>query len=324
MDTNKKELPIQKWLPDATPLIYGCMGLGGGWNTQPVSNDDVRQARQVVEAALAAGMRIFDHADIYTFGKAETVFGRILAEQPSLREEIILQSKCGIRFADENAVKRYDFSAPWIEQSVNQSLQRLNTDYLDVLLLHRPDPLMQPEEVAGALDRLHAAGKVRFFGVSNMNVAQMDLLSRTIEQPLIVNQLQMSLGQHDWLNAGVDPESNASGFASGIVEYCQVHGIQLQAWGCLDQGRFSGRDVANEPEPVQRTAAYVRKLAEEHAVSPEAITLAWLMRHPAHIQPVVGVTHTGRIQACAAAPEVVLSREDWYRLYEAARGVELP
>jgi predicted oxidoreductase len=319
--------PLQRYVERSSPLVFGCMNLGGGWNQEPVCAADIKQAHDVIDAALDAGICVFDHADIYTFGKAEQVFGQVLQQRPELREQISLQSKCGIRFADANTPQRYDFSADWISSSVDNILSRLNIEQLDVLLLHRPDPLMQPEEIATTFARLQQAGKVKHFGVSNMQQHQMNMLQDALATPLVVNQLELSLSHLAWLDEGTTAGCSGEhgvNFSSGTIEYCRRNKVQLQAWGSLSQGLFSGKDVSAEPESVQTTAALVAKLAAEYQVSKEAIVLGWLMRHPANIQPVIGTTNLQRIKACAEASKVQLSREHWYALYLAARGRALP
>ena len=322
-----KALPLAKHLPNVSRLAYGCMGLGGNWDDQPIDQGHVQQAHEVIDASLEAGINFFDHADIYTFGKAEQVFGKVFAQRPELREQIYLQSKCAIRFDDAAGPKRYDFSPEWIRQSVDGILARLGTDYLDVLLLHRPDPLMEPESVAEAFNVLQASGKVRHVGVSNMQAHQMAHLQHFLDQPLVANQIEISLQRHDWLDEGVTaghPTSTGVGFSSGTLEYCQLNQVQIQSWGSLCQGLYSGRDVSQADAATQATAALVAELAAQYQVSNEAIVLAFLTRHPAAIQPVIGTTNVARIQACAAASELVLSREHWYALYVTARGAELP
>ena len=320
------DLPLHAHLPSASRLVFGCMGLGGGWTTTPFDEDDVRAAHAAVDAALEAGITVFDHADIYTFGKAESVFGRMLAERPDLRASILLQSKCGIRFADDAGPKRYDASASWITHSVDGTLARLGIERLDALLLHRPDPLMEPAEIAEAFTALRASGKVDHFGVSNMSGAQMQWLQAALDAPLVANQIELGLGALAWLEEGVTVGQGAAaevGFTAGTLEYCRASGVQLQAWGPLSQGRFSR--APEDAAPAERsTASVVAEMAGRYAVPPEAIVLAFLLRHPARIQPVLGTTDPARIAACARALEIELAREDWYALYEVARGGELP
>lgn len=316
-------LPLHTHLRDVGPLVYGCMALGGDWNGGPLTEADIAQAHAAVEAALAIGVTLFDHADIYRRGKAEAVFGELLKRDASLRAKLRLQSKCGIRFADDTAPGRFDFSAEYIERSVDGILQRLGVEHIEILLLHRPDPLMQPAEVARAFGRLKAAGKVGHLGVSNMHAGQMRWLQSALGEPLVANQLEMSLAKLDFIDAGTtfnDPQAATRPGAmawAGTLEYAQQHGVQLQAWGSLAQGRF------NDPA-ASAAAQVVQEIAEAHATTANAVLLAWLLRHPAGIQPVIGSGNAERIRACGDAVKVQLSREEWYRLYVAARGQALP
>lgn len=302
-------------------LVYGGMGLGGGWDTEPYTAAHIGQAEAAVEAALAVGITAFDFADIYRHGKSEAVFGEVLARTPGLRERIVLQTKCGIRLPDGDRSGHYDLRGSSIVQRVEESLTRLRTDVLDVLLLHRPDPLADPRDVAQALDSLHRQGLVRQFGVSNMGAAQIEQLQRHLGLPLAANQLEMSLGRRDWVESGVLLNTPAAGgyeFPVGTLEYCAAHRIQLQAWGSLAQGRFTGPD----PGPA---GALVAELAERKGTTPETILLWWLRRHPAGIVPVIGTSRPERIHACRDAqlpPD--LGHEEWYALWIAARGKPLP
>ena len=319
-------LPINHTLPGASRLVLGCMGLGGGWNTTPLTQQDEQQAFALIEAALDCGINLFDHADIYTFGKAEAVFGRYLQAFPAQRQQLLLQSKCGIKLGNAEQPGHYDLSKIAILAAVEQSLERLNTDYLDLLLLHRPDPLMEPDEIAAAFEQLQQQGKVRHFGVSNMGWPQLQLLQRSLTVPLVVNQLEMSLYRHHWLEESLltgMPEGAGCHFGYGTVEYCQREQIQLQSWGSLAQGRyFSAR--ADETAAEQATRQLVAKLAAEYQSTPEAIVLAWLLRHPARIQPVLGTSQPARLAAAVRAEQLDLSRLHWYQLYIAARGGALP
>ena len=310
-------------------LVLGCMGFGGGWNRNPITQEDVRNAEQAVDVARSIGISMFDHANIYARGKAEEVFGTVLKQRPGLRDEIVIQSKCGIRFGEGSVPGRFDFSKEHILEAVDASLHRLGIDYLDVLLLHRPDPLMEPDEVAEAFGKLKATGKVRYFGVSNMSVAQIRFLQRALPDQLAVNQLEMSLSHLDWLDQGIHVNQQAGtsvNFSEGLMEYCQMERIQIQAWGPLAQGRFSGRSVEGEPENIRQTAELVKRMADEKATTPEAIVLGWLMKHPALIQPVIGTTNTDRILACKDAEQQaqLMTREEWYTLYVSARGQAMP
>lgn len=307
-------------------MVFGCMGLGGDWNVSDISADARRLSYQALDSALEHNFRLFDHADIYTRGKAEQVFGDYLALHPGLREKILIQTKCAIRFQDDTSVGRYDFSAAYIRQQVELSLRQLQCGYIDLLLLHRPDPLMDVHEVASVLNELQQQGKVKQFGVSNFGVPQLQLLQSAMSQPLLVNQLEMSLAKIDWLEQNVLTgmvQGASHFFGYGTVEYCQQHQVQIQAWGSLAQGLFSG-GKSPETAAQRHTADLVRQLAALYQTSPEAIVLGWLMRHPAGIQPVIGTTNPARIKACAQAPDIQLSREHWYALYVASRGQPLP
>lgn len=294
------------------------MGLGGTWDDAPVSDAQLKKAYQALDAALAAGVRLFDHADIYTHGKSEQVFGRWLRSSGVPRDSILLQSKGGIVLGGDS--NTYDLSADAIVRGVEASLERLQTDYLDLWLLHRPDPLFAVDEVAGALESLHAAGKVRAVGASNMHAQQLALLADALPMPLVAHQLELSLARLAWLDEGVDVNTgSASGGVAACIDWCRRRGVQLQAWGALAQGRFSGAR-AQDHEAGRAVSA----LAAARGVPPEAVVLAFLLRHPAHIQPVIGTTDPERIAACARAPEVTLTRDEWYALYVAARGRALP
>ena len=307
--------------PPAT-LIYGCMGLGGDWTPGPVTSAAIDQAAAAVEAALSIGVTVFDHADIYRHGKAETAFGEVLKRSPGLRERILIQTKCGIRLDPEHAP--YDLST--IVARVDDSLARLGVDYVDTLLLHRPDPLLEPAEVARAVAELHAAGKIRALGVSNMSGAQIAFLQREIDLPIAANQLELSLGRHDWVDSTVlvnHPEGADNTFPHGTLEYCASNGVRLQAWGALAQGRYSG---APHEAADEAASALVSALAEQKNTTREAIVLGWLMRHPAHIDPVLGSSDPERIRSCgdAAAQGAAMTRDEWFALYIAARGRKLP
>ncbi len=323
-----RTLPLNKRGIPASRIALGCMGLGGGWDHEPVTAENIKQGHEAVEAALSIGINFFDHADIYTRGKAEKVFGQILKDRPGLREEILIQSKCGIKLIEPgDTTNTFDISREHILKSVDGTLSRLGTDYIDILLLHRPDPLMDPEEVAEALHQLKAAGKVRHFGVSNMSAAQIRLLQHYCDEPFIVNQLHMSLAKISWLDAMVsvnrEPWKDII-FPEGTIEYCRMENIQLQAWGPLAQGSFSGRSLEGQPENVVNTAALVKELARQKNTAPEAIVLSWLMTHPAAIQPVIGTVNPQRIAACAGADQLELTRKEWYDLYVSSRGDKLP
>ena len=324
-----KKMPLEKRDISNSRLVLGSMGFGGGWNQDPITKEHIKSAEKAIDAALEIGISMFDHADIYTMGKAEKVFGEILKDRKDLRENIILQSKCGIRFPEGNAPQRYDFSKQHIIDSVDGILKRLQTEYLDILLLHRPDPLVEPEEVAEAFEQLKSSGKVKHFGVSNMSAAQIKLLNAYCPDPMIVNQLEMSLKRIDWVDQGILVNQKAGtevNFADGIIEYCRLENVQIQAWSPLANGMYSGRQLDHLSEGDKQTIQLVREMAEEKETTPESIILGWLMRHPALIQPVIGTTNPTRIQNCRDAIQQSenMSREEWYSLYTSSRGQKMP
>lgn len=307
-------------------VLYGCMGLGGPWDAPTYAAAEIDQAAAVIEAAIAAGMTTFDHADIYTRGKAESVFGEVLARSAGLRERITLQTKCGIRLAEGERPGLYDLRRDTILARVRESLTRLQVDSVDVLLLHRPDPLADVREIAAAVGELRGAGLIGAVGVSNMNVAQVRALQNHLDEPLVSNQLEMSLARRAWVEDGVQVntvEGAEVEFPTGMVEYADERSLQLQAWGSLAQGRYTGR--AGTPAELA-TTQLVSEVAERHTTTPETVLLWWLQKHPVGIAPVVGSTNPARIAACAdaatRAPE--LTHEEWYELWVTARGGPLP
>lgn len=310
-------------------LIYGCMGLGGSWSTEPHDAAHVDQAAAAIDAALDIGITLFDHADMYRSGKSEAVFGEVLARTPGLREQIRLQTKCGIRLNERGLETYYDLSRESILERVNGSLERLQTDYVDVLMLHRPDPLMDRAEVASAVGQLISEGKVRQLGVSNMSGAQIAALQEHLPVPVAANQLEMSLLKRAWLESTVlvnHPEALDYSFPHGTLEYCAQQGITLQAYGSLARGLFTGAPPEDPTAAETATTALVAKLAEEKGTTGEAIVLGWLMKHPAGIAPVIGTANPERIRACADAVRVAqdMTRAEWYRLWVTARGRNIP
>lgn len=322
-------IPLPHTTLTGSKLILGCMGLGGGWARDTVlTKAHEQEARAFLDAGLELGANFYDHANIYARGRSEEVFGRILKERPGLRDQLILQSKVGIRWADDPAgtPQRFDFSRQNILEATDGILHRLGTDYLDILLLHRPDVLWEPEEIAEAFALLKAQGKVRYFGVSNQNRFQMEYLQSVLPDPLVANQMQMSLLHSGFAEVGISFNQSAPRYPNGwegTVEYCRQHRVVMQAWSPVDRGVLTG-DVSNQPDSVKAAAALVKKLAADHGVPPEAIQLAWLLKHPAGIQPVLGTSKPERLRACARALDVTLSREEWYSLFAAARGAPMP
>ncbi len=315
---------------EVSRIAYGCMGMGGSWDQAPLSEQTRREAVQAIRTALDKGINFFDHADIYCWGKSEEAFAAIWSEVPHLREKIVVQSKCGIVMEGarpESTVGQFDFSYEHIIRSVEGSLKRLQTDYVDVLLLHRPDPLVEPEEVARAFDALHASGKVRYFGVSNHTAAQLRFLKKSLNQPIVANQLEVSLLHLHLIDEGIvfnqnQPERALRG--EGTLEYCRQHNITIQAWGPLKSGAvITGVDDPRS-QAAHDVAQLIAELAQAKGASKEAIAIAWLLRHPAKIQPIIGTTKPGRIKAACEADQVELTRDEWYRLFIAGRGAQMP
>ena len=314
---------------EVSRIAYGCMNIGGNWEDQPLTGSIRKQAIATVQAALDLGINFFDHANIYCRGKSEEAFSGLWENSPALRQKIYLQTKCGIRLngdPDSNSPARYDFSREHILSSVEASLKRLKTDYLDVLLLHRPDPLVDPEEVARAFDDLNLSGKVRYFGVSNHTAAQLTLLQKYVRQPIIFNQVEFNLIHTQLLDEGIvfnqrNPRLTRD---EDSLEYCRLHDIILQAWSPLAVGTLTGRKTGKSSDPLIKAIKQVSKMAREKGVPGEAILIAWILRHPAHIQPVVGTTNPERMRAACEGDKVELTREEWYRLFIAGRGEEIP
>ena len=319
-------LPIHQYFPDASQLILGTMHLGGGWNSNPVSGQDIDQAFDLVSRAIESGINVIDMADIYTFGKSEQTIGELFKRERSLRHHLILQSKVGIKLTPTFDVKQYDLSGDWITSSVNASIKRLHDNNLDILFLHRPDPLMQLDDTANALLKLHEQGKFEYLAVSNMHAGQIAWLQSALNIPIIANQLEMSLASSDFVEDGITTnmaQNAQNGFPRGTLEYCHQAGVQLQAWGAMAQGLYSS-EGEHDDKNVMATRALVAKYAEEFAVDANAIVLAWLMQHPSNIQPVLGTTNPERLALATKALDIKLTREQWYLLFETRRGIEVP
>ncbi|QKS71601.1 aldo/keto reductase [Paenalkalicoccus suaedae] len=277
-----------------------------------------KDARHVIDTALDVGITLFDHADIYGKGNSERVFASAIKDTPSLREKMIVQSKCGIRKGF------FDFSKEHIITSVEESLKRLEMDYLDVLLLHRPDALMEPEEVAEAFTRLKEDGKVAYFGVSNQHPGQMELLKAYVREPLLINQVQLSVMHTPMIDASFNVNMynrEAINRDLGIMEYSRLHNMTIQAWSPFQYGMIEGTFMGNEDFPnLNKT---LQELADKKGVTDSAIAIAWLLRLPLSVQPIVGTMNTSRLKDISKASEVELTREEWYELYRSA-GNELP
>jgi len=308
--TKMKQLSIGKSDIKSSRFIYGCMRIAGD-----NSESDRNKGKRAIMTALDNGYNHFDHADIYGGGACESLFGELLAETPHLREQMILTSKAGIRprsnSHDSYAPTRYDFSQRYLMKSVEGSLLRLNTDYLDMFLLHRPDYLFDVEEVADTFALLKASGKVKHFGVSNFKPSQVELLKSKLSMPLLVNQVEINIHNIDTL-------------MDGTLDQCQQHGITPIAWCPLGGVAYPAWGNTFNAEDEQRIGAELAQQSEKHACSPWQVMLAWLLKHPANILPIIGSTTPERIVAAKQALTLDYSREDWYRLLEARNGQQVP
>ena len=304
-----RTVPLGKSGLQVPAVAVGCMRM---------ETKTDREAEALIRTALEHGANFFDHADIYGGGRSEEIFARSIGMTPRLRESMFLQSKCGIRSG------MFDFSKEHILSSVDGILKRLRTDYLDVLLLHRPDALMEPEEVAEAFDTLHAAGKVRYFGVSNQNPMQMQLLQKYMKQPLVADQLQLSAAYTPMIDAGLnvnmqnDAAVNRDG---GVLDFCRLNEITVQPWSPFQYGFFGGVFLGSDRYPELN--AKINDIAGRYGVSDTTIAMAWLLRHPAKMQPVTGTMNPDRLVECIKAAEITLTRAEWYEIYRAA-GNALP
>lgn len=311
-----------------TRIAYGCMPLGGSWDQQAINQETKDKAFAALDQAIACDINFFDHADIYCRGKSEQVFGEWLQQHKTERENIIIQSKCGISVPTDTTPHQFNFSYEYICNSVDGILKRLNCDYIDILALHRPDPLMEVDEVARAFSDLRSSGKVNWFGVSNQSSSKMTLLQSALDAPLVCNQIQLSLLHSDLVSNGVDYNISGRGFADdGILDYCQLNKVCVQAWSPLARGFLSGLEAdENNPhhERIKKVQDELQIIAHQHDTNIAAISLAWLMRIPGFVQPIIGTTNPQRIKDAAEADKVDLSRDDWYRLFHAAREHRLP
>ncbi len=285
-------------------IIMGCMRL----NSLSLS-----EAKHHIAAAVDAGINVFDHADIYGGGECEALFARAASDAGIARDKIILQSKCGIRKG------YYDFSKEYIISAVDGILTRLNTDYLDILLLHRPDALADPEETAGALEMLKKSGKVRYFGVSNHNPGQIRLIEKYFGEKLLFNQLQFSLAHTLLIDSGMAVNTGipqAEERTGGTLEYCRLKDITIQAWSPFQKGFFEGTFLGDQQYAGLNEE--IENLAKKYDVPPVAIAVAWITRHPANMQVILGTTKAARLQEGCRGSEIPLTRKEWYDLYRAA------
>ncbi len=302
-----KTIKIVNGPRNASAIILGCMRM-------PALS--TRDAGKMIRTAWEEGVNFFDHATCYGNGEAEKRFGDAFPETGLRREDVILQSKCGLHFDRHE----FDWSKEDILESVNSSLCRLKTDYLDVLLLHRPDLLFEPEQVAEAFERLAASGKVRHFGVSNVTPGQLMLLKKFVKQPLVINQLQFSLDQTQLIDTGLYLNNLTTERScdrdNGLVDYCRLNDITIQAWSPLQFGMFKGCFVDHPDFPELNLA--LDEIGEKYAVSKTAVAIAWILRHPAHMQAIAGTMNPDHLKDICAASKVDLTHREWYRLYLAS------
>ncbi len=302
-----KKINIVNGPANVPAIVLGCMRM-------PALTVD--ETANVIRNAYDLGIDFFDHATCYGDGEAETRFGDAFPKTGLRREDVILQSKCGLRFDRQI----FDWSKENILNSVDDSLRRLKTDYLDVLLLHRPDLLYEPEEIAEAFDRLYESGKVRHFGVSNTLPMQIEYLKKFVKQPLIINQLQLSLEQSQLIDQDLYMNNKTTEMSvmrdGSALDYCRLHDITIQAWSPLQFGMFRGVFVDHPEFPDLNVA--LENLAEQYGVSKTAIAIAWILRHPAKMQAIAGTMNPEHLKEIVDACKVDLSREEWYRLYLAS------
>jgi predicted oxidoreductase len=299
-------------------LAYGCWRVAGTWNPAEVTPESQVAGRKAILAAYEAGFTLFDNANIYCRGFAEEILGQVLRETPGMREKVIIATKCGIRVPGEPAPgspQRYDFSAEHIIHACEQSLKRLRQETIDLYLLHRPDYLAAPDEIASAFSELKAAGKVRFFGVSNFRPSLVTALQVACPMPLVVHQVEISLAKLD-------------AFTDGTLDQCLIEKITPMAWSPLAAGVIGAGATRLLPSQkdyrVDKLMPALNEVASARGTTPVVIALAWLLKHPSKIQPIVGTINPERIRETAKAAEIDLTREEWYRLLLAARGEPLP
>lgn len=296
---------------NVSSIIMGCMRIDA------LSNKEIEDH---VLSALDQGVNFFDHADVYAAGECETRFAEALTMTDDLREKMIIQGKCGIKKCGGYLDGYYDFSKEYILKCVDDILGRLKMDYLDVLLLHRQDNLVEPAEVGEAFDILKANGKVRYFGLSNANAMQIELIQSACNQKLLFNQVQFGIGHTPLVDVGMSANTfNPQGYdrAAYLLEYSRLKNITLQAWSPLQHGTFAGV-VVGDREKFPKLNEVLDQLAEKYGVNPATIAIAWILRHPAKIQTILGTTKKARFAEYCKAADITLERSEWYELYKAA------
>ncbi len=289
-------------------IIMGCMR---------INNLSEKELNVLFHTALEEGINFFDHADIYGGGECESHFAKSVQMNSTLREKIVLQSKCGIRKGF------FDFSREHILNSVDSILKRLQTEYLDFLLLHRPDTLMEPEEVAEAFQILMNQGKVRQFGVSNFNPMQIELLQKYFSEHLVFNQLQFSLAHTPMIDSGLTVNMHTPqsvNYEGSVLEYCRLNGITIQAWSPFQKGFFEG-PFLGDTEQYAKLNEVIHRIALKYGVTDTAVAVGWITRHPAKIQVILGTTNVTRLKEACKGSNLPLTREEWYELYKAAGNI---
>ena len=299
-----KTLNVKNGPQNVSDIILGCMRMA------PLS---VKKAAEVINTAVEQGINYFDHATVYGGGQAEVRFGDAFKETGLKREDFYIQSKCGLMLQD----REFDWSRDTILKSVDGILSRLNTEYIDTLLLHRPDLLFDPEEVAQAFETLESSGKVRYFGVSNVTPGQLELLKKFVKQPLVFNQLQFSVDQTQLIDGGLylnDLRTERSvNHDYGILDYCRLHDITIQAWSPLQIGYFKGCFVDHPDYPELNRI--LGEIAEKYGVSKTAVAIAWILRHPARMQVISGTMNPEHLKDLCAASDIRLTHNEWYKIY---------
>ncbi len=292
-------------------VILGCMRF---------ADFDKDRMNRYIHTAMELGVNFFDHADIYGGGRSEEIFGQAMSGDGTLkREDMILQSKCGIRPGI-----CYDLSKEYILNSVDGILKRLQTEYLDILLLHRPDALVEPEKVAEAFDELESSGKVRAFGVSNHKPMQIELLKKYVKQPLLFNQMQFSIPVSNMVANGLEVNMTSAGAIDrdgSVLDYCRLNDMTIQAWSPFQMPEWKGCFLGSDD--YWQLNQEIRVLSERYQASDMAIATAWILRHPAKMQVIAGTTNIDRLKQIVAGSNIELTREEWYKLYMAA-GHPLP
>lgn len=286
-------------------IAIGCMR---------INSMKLEELANYIKFCVENGLNFFDHADIYGRGECEKLFGEALKLAGIKREDVVIQSKCGIVPG-----KMYDFSKEYILKSVDGILERLGTEYLDILVLHRPDALIEPEEVAEAFEILHSTGKVRYFGVSNHKPSQIELLKKYLKQDLLINQLQFSLPFSNMIASGMEVNMLTDGSFDrdgSVLDYCRLNDMTIQAWSPFQYGFFEGVFIGSEKYPELNKV--LEELAEKYCVTPTGIATAWILRHPAKIQMIAGTTKISRLKEIIDGSKIKLTKEEWYRLYISA------